>query len=51
MVVHKMRGVRQAWIQDEVETEALNGYIIQVKYYYALRLVPLSSYSTEPLMT
>jgi hypothetical protein len=29
---------RQSWIRDEVETEALNVYLVQFKYYYASRL-------------
>jgi hypothetical protein len=40
MMMHKTRGVDKLGFGDEVETEALNVYFIQFKYYNASRLVP-----------
>jgi hypothetical protein len=39
-MMHKTRGVDRLGFGDEVETEALNVYFVQFKYYNASRLVP-----------
>jgi hypothetical protein len=39
-VIHKTRGIDRLGFEDKVETEALNIYFVQVKYYNASRLVP-----------